>query len=198
MIAAWNAWVRAAKAIWEHVVALVGLNLIWVALCLPLVTAGPATLAAYWWAARAVRDEKVEGFGEYFSALRRFFWRGLAWFLLWAIVLGLAWSNLAFWPTVTGPLFGAVIQMFWFYLLYFLACLQPYLLEALTVEGKSWREAIGGAVWRVLANPLYSHLNILLPLVLLIAGLRFQTLIPFVLVAVVIAFLTVVAAEVPQ
>lgn len=49
-------------------VDLVGLSLLWVLLCLPVVTAGPATAALYYTVVKTFRHKKDEAFGMYLKA----------------------------------------------------------------------------------------------------------------------------------
>lgn len=61
------------KGIWVWLSALVdvcGLSLLWVLLCLPLVTAGPATAALYYTAVKCVRRRESGAFGCFFRSFR--------------------------------------------------------------------------------------------------------------------------------
>lgn len=194
----WETWKKALKFFWENLVTLIVVNVLWVLTALPLVTVGAGTFAAYWWVAHVLRDgHDREGLGQLLRAFRRFFWRGLIWSVAWALVLWLAVVGLTVWPRLLSPLGGAVVRVAWFYILIFLGALQPYLLEALTVEERPWGEALKRSAWHVVANPIYSHAQLLVPVTALGIGARFATFIPLVLISLIIAFLTVAAAEAP-
>ncbi|MGE5673957.1 MAG: DUF624 domain-containing protein [Mycobacterium leprae] len=195
----WHMWRRAVPLLFNGVVRLVGINLIWLVCSLPLITAGPATLAAYWWIASDLRDENKEGYRAFFKAFTRLFWRGLVWLVGLAVVLFVAYANLVVWHRFLPPLTAALIQVLAVYVVIFVLAMQPYLLEALAVEGRPWGEALKRSAWHVVTNPLYSHLNVLLPAIILgAAGLKTHTVIPLVLVAVVLGFMGYAAADVPQ
>lgn len=198
MNAIWDSWQRAGLLAWANLTRLVGLNLIWVLVSWPLVTLGPATLAAYWWASGAVRDggEKA-GYGLFLLGVRRFFWRGLAWALGWAVLLGLAYANFIVGPRLLPPFVALVAGLGWVTGLVLLAAAQPYLLEALVVEERSWPESLGRAGLELLANPLYSLGQLLVPAAALALGLRFSALPLLVLGSVILLFSSVAADGAP-
>ena len=68
------------KGIWvwfSTLVDICGLSVVWIFLCLPLVTAGPATAALYYTVVKCVRGRESETFGEYFRSFRNNFRIGL-------------------------------------------------------------------------------------------------------------------------
>ena len=61
------------KGIWAWLSTLVdvaGLSLLWLLLCLPLVTAGPATAALYYTVVKCVRGRESGAFGYFFRSFR--------------------------------------------------------------------------------------------------------------------------------
>ena len=61
------------KGIWVWLSTLVdifGLSILWITLCLPLVTAGPATAALYYTVVKCVRGRESGAFGYYFRSFR--------------------------------------------------------------------------------------------------------------------------------
>lgn len=61
------------KGIWVWLSTLVdvcGLSLLWLALCLPLITAGPATAALYYAVVKCVRGREGGAFGYFFRSFR--------------------------------------------------------------------------------------------------------------------------------
>ena len=83
------------KGIWAWLSVLVdvcGLSILWVFLCLPLVTAGPATAALYYTVVKCVRSRDSGAFGYYLRSFRANFKTGL---LAGLIVLPLALLLLA-------------------------------------------------------------------------------------------------------
>ena len=78
------------KGIWVWLSTLVdicGLSILWTFLCLPVVTAGPATAALYYTVVKCVRGRESGAFGYYFRSFRQNFKTGL---LAGLIVLPLA------------------------------------------------------------------------------------------------------------
>jgi len=194
---AWAAWKAALGVIWQNLVQVIALNLLWLVTAFPIVTAGPATLAAYWWGARVLRDEREVGYPIYFKAFKRFFLKGLVWFVGWVVVLYLAYLNLQVWGILLPPMGAAVVQMVWYYALLFLAAMQPYLLEALTVDEEPWGQALKQSAWQVVANPTYSHVHLVIPALLVYVASRYATVSAVVLTAMILLFWTVVAEKVP-
>ena len=83
------------KGIWAWLSVLVdvcGLSILWVFLCLPLVTAGPATAALYYTVVKCVRSRDSGAFGYFLRSFRANFKTGL---LAGLIVLPLALLLLA-------------------------------------------------------------------------------------------------------
>lgn len=67
------------KGIWAFLswmVDIFGLSLLWAALCLPVVTIGPATAALYYTVVKCVRGRESGAFGYYFRSLRQNFKTG--------------------------------------------------------------------------------------------------------------------------
>lgn len=188
---------------WRHLAEVIAVNLLWLALAWTVVGFGPATLAAYSWLARRGRDGREMALKEFFPLLLLHFWKGLLWAMVLAALVGLAWANLSFWPRVL-PDFGVlVVQLFWLYLMVLALAVQPYALESLTLEGGSFRERTRLAALRFLREPLVAHLRVMVPVGLLLLGLRYRTLIPVVLMGVYLMFMAVsvkpmYVAPVPQ
>ena len=68
------------KGIWawlSTLVDVVGLSVLWIALCLPVVTIGPATAALYYAVVRYVRRRESGAFGGYLRSFRANFAVGL-------------------------------------------------------------------------------------------------------------------------
>lgn len=194
----WKAWINALGLIWRNLLQLMILNVLWVLISAPVVTLGPATLAAYWWGARVLRDEREpSSYPLFFKAFARLFVKGLVWSLGWAAVLYLAYISLMVWPQVLPPVGVAIAQFAWGYGLLYLLMMQPYLLEALAVDEEPWAPALKRASWQVLANPVYSHMHLLIPVLGLVIALNFSTPIIIVLAAALLLFMAVVADATP-
>lgn len=198
MRAAIAAWKRAFGLAWANLVGMMMLNVLWLVSSWLVITVGPATLSAYWWAAHVVRDEKEERPASFFAALKRFFVRGLIWELCWAVVLLLAWSNMVVYGQLMPPFVSAVLRVLWVYLLIFLLSMQPYLLEMLVMEDRRFWDAVKRSAWQVAANPVYSHFHVLILVIAGVVAAKTTTLIGILLVALVMVWWAVAAADVPQ
>jgi uncharacterized membrane protein YesL len=199
---AWNVWKKAVSLMWEHLIRLVVLNLIWVVVSIPLVTVGPATLALYWWVTTGVREDRPGNrdiqYTAYFKAFGRLFFKGLVWSVLWVLVLGLAWTNLQVWPRLVPAFVAALIEVVWLYFLLFFVAMQPYLLEHLAVDELRWGESLKRSAWHVLANPLYSHMHLAWPVAVVIIASKTHTVFPLILVALLMLVWSVIAGERPR
>ena len=68
------------KGLWawlSTLVDIVGLSVLWIALCLPVVTIGPATAALYYTVVKCVRKRESGAFGSYLRSFRDNFRTGL-------------------------------------------------------------------------------------------------------------------------
>lgn len=68
------------KGIWAWLSTLVdvcGLSIVWIFLCMPVVTAGPATAALYYTVVKCVRRRESGAFGYYFRSFRQNFKTGV-------------------------------------------------------------------------------------------------------------------------
>lgn len=193
-----GAWSLASRLTWQNLLQLMALNLVWFVCCLPIVTIGPATLAAYWFAARVLRDEDAPfSLGAYLKALGHYLVPGLVWFLAWVVVLFTAYSNLAFWPHLLPGFMTVALTILVVYVVWFLAAANAYYLEGLVVTGLRPLAALKNALWTTAANPLYSNL---LPFPLVFAltlSIALRTVFFVILAAVVLLFAAVCAQQVP-
>ncbi|HYF75613.1 MAG TPA: DUF624 domain-containing protein [Symbiobacteriaceae bacterium] len=192
------AWKRAFGLAWANLTGMMMLNVLWFVSSWLVITVGPATLSAYWWAAHVVRDEKEERPASFFAALKRFFVRGLVWELSWVVVLVLAWSNMVVYGQLMPPFISAVLRVLWVYLLIFLLAMQPYLLEMLVMEDRRFWDAVKRSAWQVAANPVYSHVHVLILVIIAVVAAKTTTLIGILLVALLMVWWAVAAADVPQ
>jgi hypothetical protein len=192
-------WYVAMRGIWENLLAVAFLNLMWLAASLPIITIGPATLAAYWYAARVLRDNDFEpNPGLYFRVVWQLLPRGLAWGAIWLAVLFIAYSNLVLWPQVLPPVGAFAVRGLVIYLVYLWAAAQPSLMEGLAVEGLGLRQALAKAGFEVLANPAFTHVQPLLLFFAAYIGAQFQSFIFLVLIAIILYFAAVAADLMPR
>lgn len=197
MLAVSATWRRAGTLVWHRLPRVLLLGALWVLSSWPVVTAGPATLAAYRWAALNVRDERDESPLTFFRYLLDLLLPGLAWFMVAGLVALLFIANLRYWPQVLAPLPAAVVLAAWSYALVFLLAMQPHLLERVAVQRRRWPEALPASALAVALNPLYAHAQLLLPAAALYVGSRFHLALPLALASATLVFLAVSAADLP-
>ncbi|HWI61579.1 MAG TPA: YesL family protein [Symbiobacteriaceae bacterium] len=197
MKAAVSAWKRAFGLAWSNMTGVVMLNVLWMVCSWLVVTVGPATLSAYWWAAHVIRDEQEQRPVAFFHAMKRFFWRGLLWEVCWVVIFLLAYSNLVVYGQWLAPLPAAIVRFLWAYALIFLVAMQPYLLEMLTMEDRPFLDAVKRSAWQVAANPIYSHIHLLVPVIAAFVAWRTTTLAATLLVALALIWWAVAAADLP-
>ena len=174
------------------------LNVAWVLCCLPIVTIGPATLAAYWFVSHVIRDTDAPfTIAAYLRAVGHFFVPGLAWCIVWVVLLFTAYSNLAFWPHLLPGFMTVALTLLVVYIAWFLASANVYYLEGVVIDGMGPLRALRNAVWMTVANPLYSHMQPFPLVVALSASLGFRTAVFVILAAVVMLFASVAAKEAP-
>jgi len=197
MRAAWQTWKQALAFVWRHLLEIIVLNLFWSSLSWLLIPLGPATFALYWFLSELRDDDADMRLVTYYKALPRFFKNGLIWGVGWAVVLLLAYSNGYFWGALLPPVAAWTVRFVWVYAVAFLLAMQPYLLEALVVQGEGWKAALKRSAWQVGANPVYSHLHLLIPILLGVLGYKTITTFPLLLVSLGVAFMAIIAQEVP-
>ena len=106
------------KGIWawlSTLVDVVGLSVLWIALCLPVVTIGPATAALYYAVVRYVRRRESGAFGGYLRSFRANFAVGLRATL--TVIPGVrGWSNCLTTspPAITWPYFSRLLTAVFF------------------------------------------------------------------------------------
>ncbi|MBB6099066.1 putative membrane protein YesL [Deinobacterium chartae] len=181
-------WRDAAGWTFSHLTRVIGVNLLWLLASWPLLTLGPATLAAYAWLRRARLEPEV---AEPYTRLRddfcRLFWRGLGWALASATLLYVLYANALFWPRLLPPLAGAVVAVAALYLAVLYLAVQPYLLEALVTLPRAMA-APRAAIARLVARPLAAHLHLLFALPLALLVWRFPTLLALGAVGLLLVF----------
>ena len=156
MAEAWRIFRKTLSHLWDEMFLLAIANVLWVALCLLLVTAPPATAGLFVLTHR-LASGKAASLGDFFAGLRRYFWR--SW--LWAIVAGAGFFILGGDVVLTGLLSDAdyvvLIQGFFLMLLFLWAFLLLYAFPLiLEQEQPSLRLALRNALVMFATNPGFS------------------------------------------
>lgn len=176
---------------WRYLPTLVWLNVIWLALSWTLVLAGPATLAGYALIATTMREDREPDLRLFPALLRHNLWPGLLWLLTVAAFAFLMYSNLVFWRRLLGNFGDAVVSLLALYVSWLFAALQPYLLEALSVQRLSYGRAWQAALLGVIRTPVSAHLYVLIPLLIVLLAFFFRTFALVILVSLALTFAAV-------
>ncbi|UQN08930.1 DUF624 domain-containing protein [Deinococcus sp. QL22] len=176
---------------WRYLLPLVWLNLIWLALSWTLVLAGPATLASYALIATTMREDREPDLRLFPSLLRHNLLPGLLWCLTVAVFAFLMYSNLVFWRRLLGNFGDALVSLLALYLSWLFVALQPYLLEALSVQRLSYRRAWQAALLGLVRTPVSAHLYVLIPLLVVLLAFFFRTFGLVILVSIALTFAAV-------
>ena len=172
---------------WRHLSTLVALNLIWIVLAWTVILAGPATLAAYAMIA-TMREDRPADLRRYPALLVQNLLPGVLWLLSGAVFAFLVYSNLLYWRRVLEPFGDAVVSLLAVYLTWLFVALQPYLLEALSVERRPFLRAWRPAFLGLARSPVSAHLYVLIPVVLSVIGYLTRTFGLVVLVSLGLVF----------
>lgn len=172
---------------WRHLTTLVWLNLIWIVLAWTLVLTGPATLAAYALIA-TMREDRAADLRRFPALLRQNLLPGMLWLLTCTVFAFLIYSNLLYWRRVLGAFGDAVISLLAVYLTWLFVALQPYLLEALSVEHRPFLQAWRPAFLGLARSPFSAHLYVLIPVVLGVMGYFTRTFGLVILVSLALVF----------
>ncbi|MFC4454201.1 DUF624 domain-containing protein [Deinococcus sonorensis] len=176
---------------WHHLLTLVWLNLIWLVLAWTVVLAGPATLAVYALIATTMRQDRDPDLRRFLPLLRQNVVPGVLWLLTTALVAFVLYSNVVYWQRVLGPFGKTVLTLVAAYLAWLYVALQPYLLEALSVERLPYLRAWRAALLNLGRHPVSAHLYVLVPVVLVLLSLLTRTFVMIVLVSVALTFAAV-------
>jgi uncharacterized membrane protein YesL len=103
----WSVIQSALAAWWRELIPLTLMNVVWLLLQLPLVTAAPAT-AAFYTVAESVMAGDPASWQEFWQGFRRYFWKALRWGLWQVVVYGVGLFNLAYYGEEGGLLWDAL------------------------------------------------------------------------------------------
>jgi len=130
-------------------------------------TVGPAWVGLYGMSAVMARRE-MPGFGDFFRAFRRFYWRGVALFLVQAFVLGGCLLAAWFYHTKFHHWAFEGLSLLWVYVALFWVMMGLYVPAFLIRDDRSIWSALRKAAILTLAYPGYTFL-ILLQVIIVLA-----------------------------
>ena len=148
------------RSIWntyDHIGLLVLANLVWLALCLPVVTAPAATAGLFHLAARISRGEKVV-VRNIFEGFRTHFMPALKLGLFDLVALLVLWVNVDFYSHLGGPVSipGMVLAGAMIWLGVFVLLMHAHLYPLLVDGESSFRQLIRKSALLTLDNLLYT------------------------------------------
>jgi len=166
---------RAVYLLWDNLLTFTTCNLLWLVLCLPIVTAPAAFAGLYHVADMAARERPVKP-TDFFEGFRQYFLRATLLGVLNLLALFVIYGNFIFYQEIT-LFWGRILQAIWMAVGLFWAILQVYLLPMLIVqiEPKIWW-AIRNSVMLVLAQPIFTFAIVLF--ILLILTLSLSLILP--------------------
>jgi len=152
MIKPFHAVGHASRLWWRDWIGMVFLNLLWVLLLIPIVTAPPATAALYAMS-RRVYEEEVWELQQTWQDMRELFWPSWLWALPNLVLLFVLAGNFFIYEAVEGPLW-VVLRIVWALLLIVWVVLNLYFWPFwLAQEDKSLRTTYANCGRFLLLNP---------------------------------------------
>jgi len=152
MIKPFHAVGHASRLWWRDWIGMVFLNLLWVLLLIPTVTAPPATAALYAMS-RRVYEEEVWELQQTWQDMRELFWPSWLWALPNLVLLFVLAGNFFIYEAVEGPLW-VVLRIVWALLLIVWVVLNLYFWPFwLAQEDKSLRTTYANCGRFLLLNP---------------------------------------------
>ena len=143
------------KILWNELWTFVVLNVLWLLLCLPIVTAPASFVALYYVADKAARDEVIE-IRDFFEGFKLYFVKGSLLGLLNIIVGMLLATNLLFYGQIAAG-WAKAVQILWIAVTLFWLLLQVYLLPMFVVQIEpTFKVTLRNSALLILAQPLFS------------------------------------------
>lgn len=173
-------FVRAVKILWEGLWTFVQLNVVWLLLCLPIVTAPASFIALYYVADRAARDETIN-VRDFFVGFKQYFIKGTLLGLIDLVAVALLATNLLFYSQISAG-WGQVARAIWIAVSLFWLLLQVYLLPMFVVQIEpSLKTTVRNSAMFVLLGPLFT-VTVAITLVTL-AALSAVLIVPFMIIS---------------
>jgi len=148
-------FVRMVKILWDELLTLAVCNLLWLLLCLPIVTA-PASFAALYSVADLAAREKPVAIRDFFAGFKAYFIKGTLLGLLNLVVGIIIAGNFAFYGQMEAG-WAQVVRAIWIAIGAFWLLLQVYLLPMLVVQVEpKIGVALRNTVMLTLAQPFYT------------------------------------------
>jgi uncharacterized membrane protein YesL len=168
----------ALKDYYEEMFTLVGANLLWVLLAIPVITLPPATAGMFYLTNHIARHKSIE-FRMFFEGFRKYLWKSYALTLLNLAAAVLFWVNLHFYGSQFGDQQWAVIVRGLFVGLAVMWCLIQIYVFPMLLEQEEPRLllALRNAAFLTFASPITSLT--LAVLMVVVAALSVGLTLPF-------------------
>lgn len=151
------------------------LSLLWVILCIPVVTIGPATTAMYYATVKAIRRERGYVFREFFKSFRLNFKRGaIVGLIITVVEVVLVLDILASRTSITANItLNSILFGIYLAVLFFILCISLYAYPILSRFNMTVKQLIKAAVYMSLRH-LLQTIAMLLMLVAAFAAVIFM------------------------
>lgn len=151
---AFRAFWAACKDYYEEMFSLVGANLLWLLLAVPVVTLPPATAGMFCLTNRIAHHRSVE-LRMFFAGMRKYFLKSWLLALLNVAVLGILYVNWRFYGQMLAPQWAAIVQGLFLGLIVLWCLIQLYVYPMLLEqEEPRLLLALRNAAFMTLASPL--------------------------------------------
>jgi uncharacterized membrane protein YesL len=135
-------------------IPIISLNLYWLLLTLPVVTAPAAVMALFYCTNQMVKGDSA-GWPEFWEGFRKYFWISLGWFLLDAAAIGILAMNIWFYQAQFTATWATIVDGLMIGILVVWLVVQFYVPAVLLMQEKvSIRQALRNAAGLVAFRPL--------------------------------------------
>jgi len=146
----------------------------------------PATLPGIYVVGSIVAHGKTFHFSDFIEGIKKYWWRGLLWFLANLVVILVIIADIQFYPTLLQSLWGVALGGIFMALFVFWSVMQLYFWPLLIEQDKpnlfrAWRNA----AFLILANPFYAFFIAVFSLIFMAVSIGLG-LIPLAFVGMVI------------
>ena len=181
------------RILWEELWTFAVLNVLWLLLCLPVVTAPASFAALYYVADKAARDEIVT-IGDFFAGFKQYLVKGTLLGLLNIVAALILATNIMFYGQVAAG-WATYVRIIWIAVAIFWALMQIYLLPMFVVQIEpSIKLTVRNSAMFVLVQPVFTITAVLIVVTLI--ALSAILIVPFMIISMsLIAVFSCVALD---
>lgn len=173
----------AFKDYYEEMFTLVGANLLWVVLAIPVVTIPPATAGMLYLTNQVAHHKSIE-FRMFFEGFKKYFWKSYLLALLNLLAASIFYANLAFYGQMDGQ-WAVIVRGVFVGLAVMWVLIQIYVFPMLLEQQEAkLLLALRNAAFLTFASPIMTL--VLAVLMILVAGLSIGLTLPFAVAMVAV------------